>query len=153
MKYTCGKFFFANRYNLVNELANYRQCEITGAFDCDAVGDRRKMLCFDRLASLQRQIYRSDVRRLDTDNPYVRKQRLHGNRDSRNDTAASDRHDDNACFGQALRDLEPDRSLPCDNTRIIERVNIRVTLFLLELARTRNCLIECLAIQYRLRSK
>ncbi len=59
---------------------------------------------------------------LDADHP---RRARRGDRNARDEAAAADRHDDGLDVGEILQDLEPDRSLPRDRQRIVERVHER----------------------------
>ena len=63
---------------------------------------------------------------LHADDAHVGPQRLHRDRDARDQSAAADRHDDRVDRSVGLREqLEPDRALARDDVRVVERGNER----------------------------
>lgn len=97
--------------------------DVAGAADLDPVGHRHRFVDRDRVPGLERGRVRGRARRLHPDDPYVRPQRLHGDRDTGRETAAADPDEDGPHLRALLQDLQADGALARDDVAVVEGVD------------------------------
>ncbi len=117
----------------------------------DTVRENTDLGQLDAPAMLQRLVHAWRFVRLDADYPGCRAQCLHGERDTGNQTSATDRHEDGMYVVLVLtQDFQSDRALPGDHLRIVIGMDECHTLLLCMLRGELVGLVVGVAMQFDL---
>ena len=107
--------------DLVDEALDERERQVPGTLHGDAVGDGRDTLDVDRPAGRERRRPRCTAFGLHADHAHLGPQRLDGDGNAGEQTAAAQRHDDRVGVRGLLEHLQPDRALARDDRLVVER--------------------------------
>src|SRR5690606_33432571 len=119
----------------------------------EAVRDRLCGRDEHRAARRARLARRRHALRFRAHDPDFRAERLHRDRDSGDEAAATDRHDEDLHLGTLLHQLEPDRALPGDDVIVIEGMDQGSTLLVPDPQRLLHRLVVARAVENYVRAE
>ena len=136
-------FVFGNGYDVVNVLLNHLEGGVAGMLNRDTVCKCGNAGESDLFALLAAFVHAGCVCRLYTVYLDGGTELFDGERDTRDQTAATDRNDDGVNIGHLIENFKTYGTLTCDNKLIIKRVNEGSACFFLKLDRLCIRIVVC----------